>query len=311
MTTYVTFVQGFNFNNLYFLGLQTFSVLVEDTERVLLIAVVALCFVLLYLARESIYKLLGIDDRNIIHYFNLRGFNRRTIGFQVCIWQVTGGQKDCARSGSNNNNANRDFGERESRLIRTVLSNPNDDNLLPNQGKQCNLFVRLAFGDNEPQTSRVVRMNGIMRPDTEVAFRASFSLELRDDIESNSALHIEVKDQAVMGATELGRAVFKVGDVLDAIHLSEVKMQVLEQENQDLKLVPTEELNTQLGRWGGPNPFAKSAKLNAAEEQVVRMMSRELRNSPQLAKRELERVGFKPYRLSQGGAVWLAVAQLS
>jgi hypothetical protein len=308
-TTYVTFVNGFNFNNVYMLGLQTFSVLVQDTERLMLIVVIVLCFVLLYLARDSIYKLLGIDDRNIIHYFNLRGFNKRTIGFQVCIWQVCGSQRDCDSKERVDNR--QDILERERSLIRTVLSNPNADNLLPSQGKHCNLFVRLAFGDNEPQTSRIVRMTGIMRPDTEVPFRASFSLELRDDLESSSALHVEVRDQAVMGASELGRAVFKVGDIMDAIRFSEVKMQEMEQVNQDLKLVPNDGLNKTLGHWRGPNPLARNSKLNAAEEQVVRMMSRSFRNDPQRAKQELAKVGFKPYRLSAGGAVWLAFAQLN
>jgi phage gpG-like protein len=202
--------------------------------------------------------------------------------------------------------------ERESRLIRTVLSNPNDDNVLPHQGKQCNLFARLAFGDNEPQTSRIIRMRGIMRPETEVAFRTSFSLELRDDLESNTALHVEIRDQAVVGANELGRVVFKVGDILDEIHFSEVKVQQLNQERNDLQLVPTAELYSQLHRWGGPTSLLgrKSTTLNAAEEQVVRMMSRQFRNDPRREKDELEKVGFKPHRLSQGGAVWLAFAQL-
>jgi hypothetical protein len=308
--TYTTFAEGFNFNDLYSLGLRTFSVLVEDTERVLLILTVMLAFFLLYLARDSIYKLLGIDDRNIIHYFNLRGSNRRAIGFQVCIWQVTGSQKDCVEAG-NNNIARQDTYQRERSLIRTVMHAPMDDNLLPSQGRACNLFVRLAFGDNEPQTSRIVRMKNIMKPDTEVPFRTSFSLECRDDLESESCLHVEVRDQSVMGATELGRVVFNVDDLIKAMHHSEAKMRELEQKEQDLKLVPTEQMTVELGYWRrGANPLGRNAKLNAAEEQVVRMMCREYRNNPSIAKAELAKVGFKPYRLSAGGAVWLGFAQL-
>jgi hypothetical protein len=252
----------------------------------------------------------GLDDRNIVHYLNLQGGDTRLRPFQVCVWRVCSSQKTEFSTG----HLTDETGRREDYNFTQLFSR--EENTLPNQGQMCNMFVRLAFGDNEPQTSRIERMDRALRSNTVINFRETFSLELIDDPEADTPLHVEVRDQSVVGAQELGRVTLKLADIKDAIANSHKQVQDNIARGVGFSLKSKQEWM----RRGAGNMFGgvdrsdqqEGQSMEVAEEQVLWLLSKEVQNaSPERAKSLMDQVGFKPYRLTKGGTIWLAFAWLN
>lgn len=311
VVTYVTLVKHFDFNDLWDMSVEFFNVALQDTQQIILISAGLIGVVIIYCARDQILAMFGLDDRNIVHYLNLQGGDSRLRPFQVCVWRVCSSQRTEFRTGHITDETT---GRTEDYSFTQLFSR--EENTLPNQGQSCNMFVRLAFGDNEPQTSRIVRMDRAMRSNTVVPFRETFSMELVDDPETDTPLHVEVRDQSVVGATELGRVTLKLGDIKDAIANSHKQVQ----ENMARDVGFTLKTKQDWMRRGAGSMFSRvdmkdqqqAQALEVAEEQVLWLLSKEVQNaSPEKAKSLMDQVGFRPYRLSKGGTIWLAFAWLN
>lgn len=327
LVTYVTFIKGFSFTDLYLLIPKLLEVVVEDVSKSLVIIVVGLGFVVLWVARDRIRQILGIDDRNLIHVDT-----GKKLGFQVCVWSVVANQRDFAKAANpwvSNQMRRRNL---DCGLPGFSLLQEPERNLLPGIGKPCNVFCRLAYGDNEPQASRIVRMKQIMRGDSLIPFKESFCLEMEADEESETLLHIEVRDQALIGAQELGRVSFRVTELIDELERSKRCCERLRQSPEEgFDVVPTVALDEYAHSWMmhgpraihmeepqesspllcccGTNPVADDGKLGEAETQILWMMRGDSGNADR-TKEALDKVGFKAHRLSKGGAIWLAFAWL-
>jgi hypothetical protein len=296
------------------------GVALQSFQELMIVMVLVLLSVLVYIKRSHVYETLGIDDRNIIHYMNVQGHGGEFLAFQVCVWRVCGDQGDADRY--------EQIGSRQGfeRRLR----------LLPGQGRRCSMFVRLACGDNEPQTSRVNRMQDVLRPHTYVVFKESFSLEFADEPDTNVKMHIEIREQHTIGVTELTRVTFDIEDLKDAITESTNKaMRASEHPgsvNKDLSIVkPAKRPSTRALGMEGQQP-ERLRPLQPWEQQVAQMVAGEkaFRDSEQSegsvwdcmtcsgtedpevdeTTQRMLLYGFKPYRLNNGGAVWLAFSWL-
>jgi hypothetical protein len=311
VVTYVTMVKDFDFNDLCNACMDFFNLLLADTQKAIIIGAAVVGLIILYVMRDHILAMIGLDDRNIVHYLNLQGGDSRLKPFQVCVWRVCASQKSEFKTA----HIMDDYGNTRNYTFPQLFNR--EENVLPNQGSQCNLFVRLAFGDNEPQTSRIVRMDRVMRQNTIVPFRETFSLELLDDPELDNALHVEVRDQALVGAQELGRVTLKIDDIKDAIEAAHNEVAENARHKRGFTVMSSSawaERRAAGGMFGSVNTepdLDQAEKLDAAEEQVLWLLSKEVQNAGQeKAKQLMEQVGFKPYRLSKGGTIWLAFSWL-
>mmetsp|Transcript_79588 Transcript_79588/g.170666 ORF Transcript_79588/g.170666 Transcript_79588/m.170666 type:complete len:570 (-) Transcript_79588:71-1780(-) len=299
----VTFLKNFDYGNLSELLLSLLDVGLEDLYRVLCIAGICVCALLVYLNLGSIKKALGIDDRYIVHYSTLSGRTDTSESFQVCVWRVDGNQR-AYRSLT-------DEGRLDVKTLKTTSSlldrlfvcrardEDEEDKLLPQIGVSCNLFVRLAYGDNEPQCSRVVRMRSNVGPETVVSFQEVFILDLETDPDRPASLYIEVCDQAFLGKQELGRV------VLDLQELRSELQRTRSKRDHEGMMSPSGESKRAYALVKGPGNDPEL--LLPAEQQAMQMM----RCEPGLGLEEEQMylMGFKPWPLSTGGTIWLAFAE--
>lgn len=321
----VTFVKGFDYQDLTQFAVVAFNLLLEDTYHLILILAVIVLLVLLYFSRHHIYSFLGIDDRNIIHFVAMDNFKGRGAkSFQVCVWRVDADQKllehahtwkgklephvmpqgySQPAAGQLEDLIGTGHGTQEAWNSAASVSawgtffggNRGDDddeqNLLPLVGKQCNLFVRLAYGDNEPQTSRVVRLRSKLRPQATVSIQATFRLDM-ETRDKQSLLHVEVKDQVLVHANEPGRISFELEDIKNAINWSKlIRGKASSQRQRD-----------------GVARADDDDDLTVAELQVVKMLQHPATRGS--SEKEMFDVGFEPYALTHGGCIWLAFAEL-
>lgn len=325
----VTFVKGFDYQDLTEFAVVAFNLLLEDTYHLILILAVIVLLVLLYFSRHHIYGFLGIDDRNIVHFVAMDNFKGRDArSFQVCVWRVDADQaylrfvdrlkgqlEDCMTLQSQGQGGRQQAERQYEELLgigqeaynaagqgtgsfwsssffggTTLQDLEDEENTLPLVGKQCNLFVRLAYGDNEPQTSRVVRLRSKLRPQSIIAIQATFRLdmEVRD---KQSLLHVEVRDQVLVGAQEPGRISFELEDIKESINRAKETTKKVKRRDA--------------AYTGGEDP----AVLEVAENQVVKM----LQYPPKRGESEkfMFEAGFEPYALTHGGCIWLAFAELA
>jgi len=142
--------------------------------------------VIVFWNRTRIYKALGVEDISFVRLsvkdFWNRGWRSEVDHFQICIFCILGQDEKS---------------EEEDRL----------EGLLPGQGSQYSLFVRVGYGDNEPQTTRVVS-GSRMNSNTRVYFRQAFQFNVDDPSFGTPApLYITVQSQQVVSCTEIARFV--------------------------------------------------------------------------------------------------------
>lgn len=299
----VTFLKHFDYGNLSELILSLMDVGLQDFYRVLCIAGIVVGAALVWLNMKRIQQALGIDDRYIIHYSTLGGHGDTSESFQVCVWRVDGNQR-AYRSLANNEGLGAKTMKITSSFMDKIMcqqrtEEEEEDKLLPQIGRSCNLFVRLAYGDNEPQSSRVVRMRSNVGPDTVVPFQEMFVLDLETDPDRQTSLYIEVCDQAFLGKQELGRIVLDLQELRSELRRTQARL------GQEPMLASSGHGTRAYALVKSPGRDPVS--LPPAQQQAMQM----LRCEPGLGLEEeqMYSVGFKPWPLSNGGTIWLAFAE--
>jgi len=270
----VTFVKGFNYQDLLTLTIHLINIIIKDGQRLIIAGTSVVILLLAYINRNTIYRMLGIEDHNVFHFgwrdlFEPGWRKHDNEPFQVCVWKVTArSAPEAPIQGTQ---------KPSTGFLGTAMGGHDDqEKLLPGQGRRSDIFVRLAYGDNEAVNSRV-HYDTEMKPETVVFFKeiCHFNLE-----EISNSLYVTVRDQDIMGYNEKGRIVFggqKVRDILKK----------------------TKEMD----------PGWKTSGQPLASKQVDELMKYTTR-SKDVAEQAMEQVGYKRYNLSDGGAIWIAMAPM-
>jgi hypothetical protein len=226
----------------------------KDLYQTGLAIIMVLALVLAYIKRDLIFQLLDID-KNYIHPQNWRGEAAGTRFFHVIVWCV----------------------EPE---FRTML------------GKTCNMFLRIAYGHNEPGHSRVHTIENLRQ--VPERFGDTFSLTEQTESEWGGglpSLYVEVKNQEFLGSDVLGIFIFDAEDIREELD----DMESTRMEDPAWATLEDEAL-----RWSTlqaaimtPTPTETITKSGEKGEE----------------RRKLKKLGFKPFTLSAhseiGGYIWL------
>jgi len=172
--------------------------------------------VIVWWNRPRVYKALGIEDSSFVRLsvkdFWNKGWRAEVGHFQICIFSVLAQDPNHADDDDNN---------------RSSPKKEHLEGLLPGQGAQYSMFVRVGFGDNEPQMTRVVS-GSRLNANTKVFFRQAFQFNLEDpSFGSQAPLYITVREQQVISSTELCRF------VLDGRKIKRMLQKAEEQERLD------------------------------------------------------------------------------
>lgn len=300
--------------------------IILSTQNLMTIIVVILLFGLGYSTKERIYKAFGIDDRNIVHWLNVSSVAQRRSWrtVQLCIWCIEcnsgHAKKDIAswevigtrdlllqpellednsnRSIRNNRSASPlsffsfHCGARNAQHMYSPvdgLADPSRD--LTFSSGSPNLFVRVAFGHNEVQNTRVQRLRQKLHGFDVVSIQENFKLTASGDKETT--LNVELADQGLIGYTERGRAVISEATIMKECQRSENLEDLMRSNGKNLRSdsIAVEQLCRMLD---GP-----TSNFNNDEDQQHQ------------ERRHMYLGGFKPYELSEGGAIWLAFADIT
>jgi len=237
---------------------------------------------LLCFYRKKIEQAFGVEDHNMIRLSMLDLWSGsgggRTPHFQICVWKVVADSDlmldddprltPSASSGGS-------WLERTlpswSSLAGSFQRIKSSAFLLPSQGERYNLYVRMGYSDNEVQQTRVVG-GPVLRQDTEVFFSQVLQMNFESDA-WGSPLYITVRDQHILGSSELGRIILSPPVIQD--YLDHAR-----------------QLGSKLGE-------------DIATAQLRGMMQ----DQPDWTYMR-EHLGFESLRLSQGGAIVVAIAPL-
>lgn len=205
LAMYVTFVEG-GFEQIMpkvALDWSMFTVLFSDMKNLAISAVVLVGLVLLYINRQVVFQALGIDDRYLLHWQNLFGQNihdKQTV-LQICIWKVDSmGQGDKSES--------------QGTMMTSVMKGLTCSRRVENHGipaldltSESALFVRIAYGHNEPLNGRVVRVPATYGANKPIMFKEIFKLNYEDSgsLDEQPPLFLELQKQDVAGRQDLGR----------------------------------------------------------------------------------------------------------
>lgn len=306
---YVTWVKNFDFPQLWAAMADVFSAAIKDAYQISMIAGVVLMFLVLYTQRSQIYRMLGIEDSSLV-YFSLQdmynpSWRQTASHFQVCVWRVVSegdfveSHGSCGCLGS----------------LQPMDSHRDARKLLPHQGQMCNMYVRLAYGDNEVQHSRVhiFTIAERMAVNFNQAFQHNFADEMVDDL-----LFIKILDQKMVSSRELGKVTFDRGQI--ETKCERVKCALQEIRNFlkfDTKPDPAK-LRGLVDSPAELDALLKDEQLKQAlgsEHPVSALQLREMvaPSSPnkQLREAVMRILGFEKVALSEGGFIWLAFAFLT
>lgn len=204
LAMYVTFVEG-GFEQIMpkvALDWSMFTVLFSDMKNLAISVVVLVGLVLLYINRQVVFQALGIDDRYILHWKNLFGQNihdKQTV-LQICVWKVDSmvqGEKSESQGTMTNMMKGLTCSRRVENHGRATLD-------LTSEGS---LFVRIAYGHNEPLNGRVVRVPATYGANKAIMFKEIFKLNYEDSgsLDEQPPLFLELQKQDVAGRQDLGR----------------------------------------------------------------------------------------------------------
>jgi hypothetical protein len=163
------------------------SEVLGDAKNLSICVLTVIVVILLYVNRHHFYAMLGIDDRAILHWQNFFAYtsHEEQIVLQICVWSVTsdfevpeesGFLQSCARPGKAKDRFYDDFVD------------------------ECPAFIRVAYGHNEPQHSRVIQLR-------QGAFENVFAevFRVNQDLKEEHPLYIEFMRQELLGRRDLGR----------------------------------------------------------------------------------------------------------
>lgn len=224
------------------------SFFLKDMYQMALAIVMVFALIIAYLKRDLIFQMLDID-RNYIHPQNWSQQAQSTRAFYILVWCV-------------------------EPAFRTML------------GKTCNMFVRVAYGHNEPNHSRVHFISTLSK--TPEHFGDTFSLTEQAEEEWGGGLptlYVEVKNQEFLGSDIMGSYMF------DAEDIEEYLAQMNQTRAQDTT-------------WAG-----KSQQDQWKDLQFAVMQSSDLDTSNDASLTPLKNLGFQRFTLSAGsevgGFIWL------
>jgi hypothetical protein len=212
ISAYVTFVDGdfkavmpkVDFNWSFF------TVLFSDAKNIAISTLVIIMVLVIYIQRQAVYSALGIDDRYILHWKNLFGHQatQKDIVLQICVWKVLG-------------NYDHDKQKDKGKDISVPLESPSflcsrmrashDTRPALDLGKESSLFIRIAYGHNEPLCGRVVRVPPSYGTDMTVTFKEIFRVnyDASQPVPDQLPLYIELCKQDVYGREDIGRVIIE------------------------------------------------------------------------------------------------------
>jgi len=290
------------------------SALLSDFKNLAFIVMGFIAALFLFIYRQQVYLMLGIDDRFVLHWANWFSFHSGESNsvLQICIWQVTD-QYQCFTG--HDLEKTKDQEQRDKDAGEAVQSggslfgscgrggrNAGRHNARPKMDikHNCSMYVRVAYGHNEPLHGRVVHAeHGFEVIDFCEVFRVN-----KDDsaLETEMAsLYIEVMKQELVGRQDLGRVEIQpnrlrrwldANDVLEPDSGADGKQMIGLAKAQLLAMMEEEYSveNTSNTR------LLSTFKDGDGLDEKRRIMA--------------EKYGFKELQLSQGGSVWVAIAKV-
>lgn len=336
-TIYLTKAASFSVAGYYGAMLNLFFTILSRLETVVVLVLMAFAALFAARNRERIARFLGIEDHDFLRWENLsrahRVRSRRAI--QVCVWRLdvdsarsraelgrweaTRLEKLAASGGAGTDRAEDDPSTRKPPGLSSNLftsasaafmriagaSDSADEDEMGASGRARrklnfpggmppSAFVRVAWGDNELQNSRVHRPLEHAADIHMIYIQENFRV-LAGGIDS-ARLYIEVRDQGFVGSHELSRVVLTEEQVLDECDRAQALVSKLRRAGQwrDDARGGASLATEQIMRMLEPASFA-SCNTEVADAQRLRLYL----------------AGFKPHELSDGGAIWLAFADLS
>lgn len=159
-------------------------------------------------------------------------------------------------------------------------------------GHPPNFFMRVAYGDNELQNTRVQRMNHSLNDYDKIYLQENFRVASSGS--GDTFLYIEANDQSLISRHTCGRMAKRERDIiLDC--------------RRDFDSWCKAEANAQ--------PRGRNKELTHKQfalDQIIEMLERGPTDDPVQEERNMKemyfRYGFKPRELSEGGIVWVAFA---
>lgn len=261
----VTFCRGYSLKDILAAVPKVLSALVQDIYAITITASTVIGVVIVFWNRKKIYKAVGIEDTSFVRLSVKdvwqRGWRAKMDHFQICIYAVYS---------QDPHHADDENGESTTRLSKFDTK---VEGLLPNQGQAYSMFVRIGYGDNEPQMTRVVSGSRVT-PNTVVNFRQVFQLNLQDD-----PLYITIRDQQVISSSEISRL------VVDSRKLRRMLQDATDRERKD-----------------------KQSEDHMSSLQVQAMLK--TRQSPEHVEHMKNDLDFKVHSLTGGGAIMLAISPM-
>lgn len=282
LVCYVTWVPHFNYSNLIEESLHVFNIVVKDAQRILVIASCLALFFIIYWQRKKLYQLLDMDERNAIRFDFRDWYNpdwraHRAEMYQICIWKVTSGPTEISADGTIEGTSG---DHKEDSWVQTmgsfVTGNfgyqrlEREQGHLPGQNTKKSLFVRVCVGDEEPLATRVIYSKTITMNSVFI-FKETFRMNRSNEYE----LYVDLRDQDVVGSHLISQKVFTIKD-----------------------------LERRLDHPESCQPYPPIA--SDEQQQVTAMHAQK----PDADDQKMVEAGFRPYKMSEGGTIWVAFAKL-
>jgi len=260
----VTFCRGYSLTHIVGQVPKIMSVLVQDIYAITITASTVIGVVIIFWNRKKIYSALGIEDTSFVRLSVKdvwqRGWRAKMDHFQICIYCVFGKDPN--------------MHEADDELQSSSKHDMKVEGLLPNQGQAYSMFVRIGYGDNEPQMTRVVS-GSRMTSNTKIYYRQVFQLNMQDD-----PLYITVRDQQVISSSEISRF------VLDGRKLRRMLSEATDRERRD-----------------------KRSEEHLSSLQVQAMLK--TRVTPEHIDYMTSELDFKVHSLTGGGGIMFAISPMS
>jgi len=170
-----------------------------------------------------------------------------------------------------------------------------ENRLQVNDDGNVNLFIRLAYGDNEPQTTCVQRITSSLDHQGVIYFQETFRLNFDG---SSLPLNVQVCDQQLVGYKRLGACHFTTDMLEENFRWSRKRERVLQNRVQDS---------------GFSDPIAGEqvvVMMQAANHGSQRKGTWQKSEEGRETRYRMMNVGFRPYVLNEGGSVWLSFAEI-
>eukprot|EP00746_Dinoflagellata_sp_MGD_P137677 gnl/MRDRNA2_/MRDRNA2_71434_c0_seq1.p1 gnl/MRDRNA2_/MRDRNA2_71434_c0~~gnl/MRDRNA2_/MRDRNA2_71434_c0_seq1.p1 ORF type:complete len:510 (-),score=66.90 gnl/MRDRNA2_/MRDRNA2_71434_c0_seq1:430-1959(-) len=272
---YVTWEPNFNYSNLLALGIHLGSVLIKNLERCVVIFTSMLVLFIGYHERRRIARLLDIDDRNFFRFdfrdiYDPQWRTRDLKMFQVCLWKVTAWPPDDVK----------DIAEGRSRKPSHTTSffSKLTSSIIPAQSTEVqhllNKDEQYLPGVGGSMKDLFVRIS--LGDEEPFATRILYAQQLNPDtaIIFQETFRVNYSDKYNLNVSLRDQ---------DVVGSKEIARKSFDPEDLLQKIT------------GNENRI----------KHVTKML-----DAPDDDDKEMFEAGFVPYKLSEGGAVWLAFSWL-